>query len=391
MREDLKGRHLSFTEIAKLVGEHWQNLSPQEREPFELQASGVKEKYNNELAEYKKTEQYKEYSRYLIEFKTRQAKQQQQQQHAGDSDSAKRPKLEAHTSTNSNSSGTSQSTSEPWIGRRRVDSAATTGSWPPSTRQLSTPTHSPGVSKMNMSHAPAPSPSHQSNPGSPTVLPGYRDSHYGDAHPALPWREGQHDETSAALRRSQRAIDHPDLRTNYAGKPPSRSENPGVSGAAQNAHHSAHSRPPPSLTSESSTATRSSTSSASTSSSFFNPRTPLDTGGDRALPIPAMYPQKSYDNQLPPLRATQASMLGGQHSPHGMLSPRTVRLSGEVASSSAVHHTNMTTRNAVHSGFSNCNGSDARTCGKCGRQGRAILTLSKSSRRDPARPRQCVA
>jgi hypothetical protein len=73
MRVDLKGRHLSFTEIAKLVGENWQNLSPSEKEPFEAQAFSAKEKYNAQLAEYKKTENYKKYAEYLLEFKEKQA------------------------------------------------------------------------------------------------------------------------------------------------------------------------------------------------------------------------------------------------------------------------------------------------------------------------------
>ncbi|RDW63994.1 hypothetical protein BP5796_10496 [Coleophoma crateriformis] len=316
MREDLKGRHLSFTEIAKLVGEHWQNLSPQEREPFEQQASTAKEKYNNELAEYKKTEQYKEYSQYLIEFKTRQAQQQQQQ--TTDTDNAKRPKLEAHPSTNSNSSGASVSASESWPGRRRVNSAATTGSWPPSGRQLSTP-HSPGMLKMNIAHVPVSSPSLQPNATSPTVLPGYRDSQYGDAQQALPWREGQRDETASISRQSPRAMDSADARTSFAGKHQSRSENLNTTGALQHAHRTGDSHPPPSLTSElTSGTTRSSGSSTSTSSSFFNPRTPMEPSGERALPIPSLYPQKSYENQLPPLRATQSSMLGAQSSPHGI-------------------------------------------------------------------------
>lgn len=77
MREDLKGRHLSFTEIAKLVGENWQNLSPGEKEPYEQQAFTAKERYNSELTEYKKTQSFKEYSQYLIEFKARQSNQRQ--------------------------------------------------------------------------------------------------------------------------------------------------------------------------------------------------------------------------------------------------------------------------------------------------------------------------
>ncbi len=77
MREDLKGRNLSFTEIAKLVGENWQNLTPQEKEPYEAQAFSEKEKYNNDLAEYKKTDSYKTYAAYLTEFKAKHAAQLQ--------------------------------------------------------------------------------------------------------------------------------------------------------------------------------------------------------------------------------------------------------------------------------------------------------------------------
>lgn len=78
MREDLKGRNLTFTEIAKLVGENWQNLTRAEKEPFETQAQEAKEKYNRDLAEYKKTENYRKYNEYLQEFRTKQAAQAQE-------------------------------------------------------------------------------------------------------------------------------------------------------------------------------------------------------------------------------------------------------------------------------------------------------------------------
>ncbi len=71
MREDLKNRNLSFTEMAKLVGENWQNLSPAEKEPFETQALRAKEKFNQDLAEYKKTALYKKYMVYLQDFKAK--------------------------------------------------------------------------------------------------------------------------------------------------------------------------------------------------------------------------------------------------------------------------------------------------------------------------------
>jgi hypothetical protein len=77
MRDELKGRNLTFTEIAKLVGENWQNLSQTEKEPFESQAQAIKDKYHSDLAEYKKTPHYKQYAAYLQEFKAKHAAQSQ--------------------------------------------------------------------------------------------------------------------------------------------------------------------------------------------------------------------------------------------------------------------------------------------------------------------------
>ena len=69
MREDLKSQNLSFTEIAKRVGESWQQLSPTEKAIYENQAVVAKEKYRTDLAEYKKTDQHREYNEYLVAFK----------------------------------------------------------------------------------------------------------------------------------------------------------------------------------------------------------------------------------------------------------------------------------------------------------------------------------
>lgn len=77
MREDLKGQNLTFTEIAKLVGENWQGLTQAEKEPYEREAQAAKEKYNRDLAEYKKTPDYKKYLQYLQEFKAKHASQPQ--------------------------------------------------------------------------------------------------------------------------------------------------------------------------------------------------------------------------------------------------------------------------------------------------------------------------
>jgi HMG (high mobility group) box len=71
IREELRGQDLSFTEIAKVVGERWQILPADVREACEQQANTAKEKYYSELAEYKKTPEYALYQEYLVEFKAK--------------------------------------------------------------------------------------------------------------------------------------------------------------------------------------------------------------------------------------------------------------------------------------------------------------------------------
>ena len=71
MREELRPQNLSFTATAKLLGERWQELSPELKEPYESEASSAKEKYHAEMAEYKTTKAYREYQQYLVEFTTK--------------------------------------------------------------------------------------------------------------------------------------------------------------------------------------------------------------------------------------------------------------------------------------------------------------------------------
>ncbi|KAL9091697.1 MAG: hypothetical protein Q9165_004773 [Trypethelium subeluteriae] len=94
-RDTLKGQELSFAEIAKLVGERWQQLAPEEREPFERKATTAKEKYYAHLAEYKKTPHYKEYQDYVADFRAKYPAQPAE---------GKRSKLETETSTSTRSS-----------------------------------------------------------------------------------------------------------------------------------------------------------------------------------------------------------------------------------------------------------------------------------------------
>jgi hypothetical protein len=56
-----------------MVGERWQVLLPEIRDACERQAASAKEKYYNELSEYKKTTQWAQYQQYLSDFKTKHA------------------------------------------------------------------------------------------------------------------------------------------------------------------------------------------------------------------------------------------------------------------------------------------------------------------------------
>ncbi|CZS94746.1 hypothetical protein WAI453_013421 [Rhynchosporium graminicola] len=313
MREDLKGRNLSFTEIAKLVGENWQNLSPGEKDPYEQQAFSAKERYNNELAEYKKTDNFVEYSQYLAEFKARHANPQQ----TSDADASKRPKLEAHTSvasTGTSSSGTSQQDSP--VNQPRVEQPlANGGQWQP----VTTPT-SPIVSKPTQAF------NGQTTQAvtSPTILPGYRDSIF----PSLPWRDAQRDEVISRYQPLPSIASVKDRQTSFSAAPHHDPLNP--SGPQQHARRTEQSHPAPLLKSESTN--RSTVSTGSTISSiYYSPRTPMDPPMERALPIPSIYSQKPFKNQLPPIRppslSPQPSLLG-----HPQQSPKLLSKSDYASS-----------------------------------------------------------
>jgi HMG (high mobility group) box len=85
IREEIRAENLSFTDIAKLVGDRWQKLTPEEKEPFESKANEAKEIFHAQLTQYKKTDSYKEYMQYIADFKVK---------HAATSSDVKRAKLE---------------------------------------------------------------------------------------------------------------------------------------------------------------------------------------------------------------------------------------------------------------------------------------------------------
>jgi len=319
MREELKGRNLSFTEIAKLVGENWQNLSPKEKEPHEQQAFTAKERYNIELAAYKATESYIEYSQYLTEFKARQANQAQAQA-AEISDAVKRPKLKATTSTSS--SGTASSTTSsgetpsarPQQESHIVSLRTSHGKHSPQASLSKTDTD-PGAFDIQTSEIPTPT----------TIYPGYRESILGantTTYQPLVWKNGQREDHTAALARlgvkSERSPTYAAASTEASTEsgPPQRSRR-------QDHYHV----PPPFLTSESSNQSWSTGSTESTTSAaFFGPRTPKDLPLERSLPIPLHPFSKSgyFEGALPPLRppsmSPQMTVLVAQQSPNGVRS-----------------------------------------------------------------------
>lgn len=71
-REHLKEQNLSFTNLSKVVGEKWQQLTRDEKEEWKKKGAVPWEKYKAELAEYQKTDDFREYQRYLAEFKATQ-------------------------------------------------------------------------------------------------------------------------------------------------------------------------------------------------------------------------------------------------------------------------------------------------------------------------------
>ncbi|KAI0845115.1 hypothetical protein F5Y00DRAFT_273283 [Daldinia vernicosa] len=307
MREDLKGQNLTFTEIAKLVGENWQNLNRDEKEPFERQAHEAKERYNRELAEYKKTAEYRKYYDYLHEFRKRQASQLQEK------DVSKRLKLDSDSmrgsSTSGGSAGASGTTSGTVSG-----SDSQPGSEPPPTRQQrlgsSTSTidssFSPGLSSIHhgeeLLHSPRtlsfdePSSGRSRGLSSPTSRD--HSSHHSSRRSA--WADGQriYGEPSGATvswfdpRGIQGTLVHsPD---NVLPGSASSHGLSNISGRVSRSSGSSSMSRPPSLKTE-----QSSTGSISSLNSYNIPRTPSDA----SLPIHALLsskPEPTYPSCPPP-------------------------------------------------------------------------------------------
>ena len=125
IRDEVRTQNLSFTEIARLVGERWQKLDPSEKRKFDARAAENKEEYNRLLAKYKKTESYEKYASYLADFRAK---------HGGHFDGAvassndsKKPKLHSDHHSASFEDSQSDDWSEytpPEFSHRRISSVS---------------------------------------------------------------------------------------------------------------------------------------------------------------------------------------------------------------------------------------------------------------------------
>ncbi|ETN38820.1 uncharacterized protein HMPREF1541_06859 [Cyphellophora europaea CBS 101466] len=127
VREEIKDRNLSFTQIAKLVGDRWQKLEAKGKEPYESQANAAKERFNIQLSAYKKTDAYKDYMQYLVDFKAKHGA-------GGAPSEPKKPKLETQESSTGSMSGKSGDVMADALqtthGHRRGGSTGSIGSMP---------------------------------------------------------------------------------------------------------------------------------------------------------------------------------------------------------------------------------------------------------------------
>ncbi|CEJ05321.1 hypothetical protein RMCBS344292_19264 [Rhizopus microsporus] len=69
VRAELKQQNKSFTDLAKIIGDRWKSISPDEKEFYETNALKAREEYLRQIEEYQKTDNYKKYQQYLSEFK----------------------------------------------------------------------------------------------------------------------------------------------------------------------------------------------------------------------------------------------------------------------------------------------------------------------------------
>lgn len=59
VRAELKQQNKSFTDLAKIIGDRWKNITPEEKELYEVNALRSREDYLKQMEEYHKTDSYR--------------------------------------------------------------------------------------------------------------------------------------------------------------------------------------------------------------------------------------------------------------------------------------------------------------------------------------------
>lgn len=72
LRTDPEISSLSFVDIAREVGRRWQQLPPEQKRIWESHAARTMQEYEAQMDEYKKTDSWRKYQAYLIDFKAQQ-------------------------------------------------------------------------------------------------------------------------------------------------------------------------------------------------------------------------------------------------------------------------------------------------------------------------------
>ncbi|KAH8553951.1 hypothetical protein BGW37DRAFT_482884 [Umbelopsis sp. PMI_123] len=72
VRKELKDCNMSFTELARIVGNRWKNIEQDVKQSYEDAANQAKDEYLRDLSEYQRTDEYKHYQKYLTDFRSKQ-------------------------------------------------------------------------------------------------------------------------------------------------------------------------------------------------------------------------------------------------------------------------------------------------------------------------------
>jgi hypothetical protein len=66
VRSELKDYNMSFTDLAKIVGDRWKSISPEEKDQYDRTALKAKEEYLEALAKYEKSDDHKVHNAFKI-------------------------------------------------------------------------------------------------------------------------------------------------------------------------------------------------------------------------------------------------------------------------------------------------------------------------------------